>query len=268
MHVGKVFNQKLSDHSPCGEESDSSTNTPTDIADIEEKEFGGPMPSKGHFNFPSKWPTSLRSYVSSLPFSLSFNSTQLIRTPRFCGTALLAFSVKRSILTQLYHPSSPLPPHLAISSSTDPMIDYLNIGISSLLVFGTKRPPVTASLSLSLSSTSTSFFLEQNLARYISSHHSAGSMWDARMYVHLSCCGRISGKIRCSWSQVYTVWQFCVVHSSLSLQDLDTDPFWLLAKMCTILDSLAVRTFLWDRNHGFTFLSPHNIIIILIYLCT
>lgn len=54
MHVGKVFNQKLSDHSPCGEESDSSTNTPTDIADIEEKEFGGPMPSKGHFNFPSK----------------------------------------------------------------------------------------------------------------------------------------------------------------------------------------------------------------------
>ena len=48
MHVGKVFNQKLSDHAHCGEDSDASTNTPTDITDIEEQEFGG----KGHFSFP------------------------------------------------------------------------------------------------------------------------------------------------------------------------------------------------------------------------
>lgn len=52
MHVGKVFNQKLSDQSSsCGAESDSSTNTPTDIRDLEEKEYG--LESKGHFNFPS-----------------------------------------------------------------------------------------------------------------------------------------------------------------------------------------------------------------------
>lgn len=50
-HVGKVFSQKLSDQSRCEQDLDSSTNTPTDIREIEEKEFG--LESKGHFNFPS-----------------------------------------------------------------------------------------------------------------------------------------------------------------------------------------------------------------------
>ena len=55
MHVGKVFNQKMSDQNLCMEESDSSTNTPTDITDIEEKEFGDGSQgnNNGHFNFPS-----------------------------------------------------------------------------------------------------------------------------------------------------------------------------------------------------------------------
>ena len=70
MHVGKVFNQKVSDQNlavaecGCGDGSDggsaSSTNTPTDIGEMEEKVYGsagggesGSMQYKTYFSFPT-----------------------------------------------------------------------------------------------------------------------------------------------------------------------------------------------------------------------
>ena len=68
MHVGKVFNQKVSDQNlaatsecGCGDGNDvggSSTNTPTDIGEMEEKVYGsaggsGSVQYKTHFSFPT-----------------------------------------------------------------------------------------------------------------------------------------------------------------------------------------------------------------------
>ena len=49
MNIGKVFNQKLSDHLCNGDSS-----TPTDIGGIEQQEFG--IQNEGHFNFPQSPP--------------------------------------------------------------------------------------------------------------------------------------------------------------------------------------------------------------------
>ena len=58
MHVGKVFTQEHQSPGPggCGGEElldSGSTNTPTDITPMEEKEFGAQNNPPSHFNFPT-----------------------------------------------------------------------------------------------------------------------------------------------------------------------------------------------------------------------